>query len=136
MTRTLPELTPENTPFWTGGARGELMIAHCNACDHSIHPPQVVCPRCLSDDVAPRAAQGSGTIYARTINRHAWSPEIAVPYVIAVIDLDGEPGVRITARMVDCEPEAVAIGDRVKVRFEEDRGIWVPVFAPFESGRA
>src|SRR5882762_10001192 len=66
--RLLPELTTENTPFWTGGARGELMIMHCEQCDHAIHPPELVCPICLSRTVAPRAAKGTGSIYSVTVN--------------------------------------------------------------------
>ena len=34
----LPELTPENTAFWTGGERGELRIAFCADCERAIHP--------------------------------------------------------------------------------------------------
>ena len=49
--RPLPELTPENTAFWTGGAQGELIIAFCGDCDHAIHPPQLVCPKCWSEAV-------------------------------------------------------------------------------------
>jgi uncharacterized protein len=133
MTRLLPELTPENTAFWTGGEKGELRIAHCGACDHAIHPPQLICPKCLSREVAPRAAAGTGTILARTINRQAWAPDMAVPFALGVVALDGEEGVRITARIVDCDPESVAIGDRVEVRFEEDGGIWFPVFRPMAA---
>lgn len=129
MSRIFPELTAENTPFWTGGERGELMIVHCDACDHAIHPPQPICPVCLSRAVTARAAEGTGTVIARTINRQAWSPDMAVPYAIAVVELDGEPGVRITAR-VEADPEAVAIGDRLTVAFEEEKGIWFPLFRP------
>ena len=32
----LPELTAENTAFWTGGERGELMIALCDACGKAV----------------------------------------------------------------------------------------------------
>ena len=107
MARILPELTPENTPFWTGGARGELLITHCDACDKAIHPAQVVCPACLSS-TTPQPAKGTGTVLARTINRQQWAPDMVVPYALATVELDGEPGVRITTRVVDADPESVA----------------------------
>ena len=129
MARIHPELTPENTPFWTGGERGELMITHCDDCDLAVHPAQVVCPKCLSA-TTPRAAKGTGTIIARTINRQQWSADMVVPFALAVVELDGEPGVRITARVIDAEAEAVRIGDRLKVAFERDGDIWFPVFRP------
>lgn len=126
--RILPELTPENTPFWTGGERGELMIAHCDACDHAIHPPEVICPVCLSRSVTPRAAAGTGVIHSYTVNYQPWLPDLAVPYALVVVDLDGEPGVRLTAQLQDVEPDSVAIGQRVRVGFVPVEDVWIPEF--------
>jgi uncharacterized protein len=127
--RLLPELTPENTPFWTGGSRGELMIAHCDRCDHAIHPPQSICPKCLSRSVTPRPAKGSGTIYTYTVNYQAWLPGLKVPYALLTVDLDGEPGVRLTAQLIDGDPHSVAIGQRVNVVFDKAaEDVWIPQF--------
>jgi uncharacterized OB-fold protein len=132
MARIHPELTPENTPFWTGGANGQLLITHCDACDLAIHPAQVVCPRCLSSTTA-KPAMGTGTVLARTINRQQWAPDMVVPFALAVVELDGEPGVRITTRIVEVDPESVRIGDRVQVAFEQDGDVWFPVFRPLAA---
>lgn len=133
----LPEITPENEAFWAGGARGELMVVHCQACRHCIHPPQVICPVCLSTNVAAEATLGTGRIVARTINRQPWSADLVVPYALAVVALDNEPGVRITARVVGCDPETPRIGDAVKVDFEAaGEGIWIPVFRLHEAEAA
>lgn len=126
--RPLPEITEENAAFWIGGARGELMIAHCDACDFAIHPPQLICPNCLSRRVTPRAALGTGTIYSFTINHQSWMPGLKVPYVLVVADLDGEPGVRMTAELINADPARVAIGQRVAVGFVADRDCWIPQF--------
>jgi len=130
MTRVMPEITQENEAFWTGGARGELMITRCDDCGHSIHPPEVICPLCLSLSVHARPATGTGTVIARTINRQQWAPEMKVPFALAIVELDGEPGVRITAPVVECDPEAVAIGDRLQVVFEQTGDLWFPKFRP------
>jgi uncharacterized OB-fold protein len=123
----VPELTPENTPFWSGGGQGKLLIMHCDRCDHAIHPPELICPRCLCREVSPRAARGTGSIYSVTVNYQKWFPEMEVPYAIAVVDLDGEAGVRITAQVVGTAPEDVAIGNRVRVLFEPaGDNIWIP----------
>ena len=124
----LPELTPENHAFWTGGARGELMIVHCDACDHAIHPPELICPVCLSRQVTPRAALGSGTIHSFTINHQAWLPNLPVPYALAVADLDGEPGVRLTAQLLGVDPDSVAIGQKVRISFVQVEDVWIPQF--------
>ena len=127
-TRILPELTPENTAFWTGGERGELMIAHCDACDHAIHPPELVCPVCLSRSVTPRAAAGTGVVHSYTVNHQAWLPGLKVPYVLAVVDLDGESGVRLTAELIDIDPDSVAIDQRVAIDFLQAEDVWIPQF--------
>lgn len=132
----LPELTAENTAFWTGGEHGELLIQFCNACEHAIHAPQLVCPRCLSRDVAPRAVPGTGTVYSYTVNHQPWMPGMAVPFAILVVDVDGAPGVRVTAQMRGQKPDAVHIGQRVRVGFEAAEDVWLPHWLPLPDGDA
>ena len=131
--RMLPELTAENLAFWTGGADNQLMIAHCDRCDAAIHPPQLICPFCLSRAVTPRPALGTGTVYSFTVNHQPWMPGMAVPFVIAVVDLDAEPGVRITAELRDLDPSEVAIGGRVSIGFMPVEDVWIPYFKPAPS---
>jgi uncharacterized OB-fold protein len=131
----LPELTAENTAYWTGGERGELMIAYCDDCGKANHPPQLVCPKCLSRRVTPRAVAGTGKVYTFTVNHQAWIPDMAVPYVLAVVDLDDVPGVRVTGRL-DTPPEAVHIGQSVRIAFTPSGDVWLPHWLPLEQGRA
>ena len=49
--RALPRLDSDNRAFWTGGAQGELRIAHCQACGMFMHPPRPACRHCMSDHV-------------------------------------------------------------------------------------
>ena len=126
--RPLPELTAESTPFWTGGERGELLIAFCDDCAKAIHPPQLVCPDCMSRNVVPRAVQGTGTIYSFTINHQQWLPDMKVPFAIAVVDVDGAPGVRVTAPVTSDDPSTVHIGQRVTIGFERSEDVWLPVW--------
>jgi uncharacterized OB-fold protein len=128
--RTLPVLTGLNTFFWTAGSRGRLEILRCNACDEWIHPPLPVCPSCLSRDIAPRAVSGFATVETLTINYQAWVAEMTVPYVVALVSLDDCPGVRLTTNVVGCKPDAVSIGDAVRVVFEQHGDVWRPLFTP------
>jgi uncharacterized OB-fold protein len=124
----LPEITAENQAFWSGGAVGELRIMACSDCDHRIHPPQLICPKCLSRNVAPVVASGAGTIHSYTINRQAWLPDLKVPFALAVVDLEGQPGVRLTAMLETEDLAAIAIGAAVKVEFEARADVFVPFF--------
>jgi len=124
----LPALDPGNTPFWTGGAGGELLISRCGSCRRWLHPPVPVCRHCLSTDVAPEPSSGRGAVLTFTVNRQPWLPQLPPPYVIAVIGLDDDPELRLTTRLVDVEPEEVSIGMRVVVRFEVAGDVWLPLF--------
>ena len=128
MKAPLPKLTPENTAFWTGGLDGKLLIMACGDCDHRIHPPQLVCPNCLSENVAPRQASGLGTIYSFTINRQAWMPGLDVPYALVIVDLDDQPGVRLTTRLAGWSGGGVEIGAKVEVDFEPSGDVAIPTF--------
>lgn len=130
MAGLLPELTAENDAFWTGGAEGQLMIARCGDCDRRIHPPQLVCPNCLSENIAAEAASGSGTVLTYTINYQAWMPGLAVPYALAIIALDDQPGVRITAQLREVDLDNVVIDMPVSVRFEAREDVHIPYFVP------
>jgi uncharacterized OB-fold protein len=85
---------------------------------------------CLSGELATEVVSGRGTVHTFTVNHQAWRPDLDEPYVIAVVELDDAPGVRLLTNVVDCDPEAVAIGLRVRVRFEDHGDVHLPLFAP------
>ena len=71
---------------------------------------------------------GRGTVYSFTINRQKWSPDLEVPYVIAVVELEEQHGLRLLTNIVDCPVEEVAIGTPVEVSFEERGAAFLPMF--------
>lgn len=128
--RMLPKLTPLTEDFWRGGADGELRILRCRGCGYWIHPPAPVCPECWSRDVGPVAASGYGIVHSYTVNHQVWNPTWEHPYVIAVIELGEQRGLRLTTNIVGVAPDAVAIGMAVQVTFERDEDVWLPLFTP------
>jgi uncharacterized OB-fold protein len=77
---------------------------------------------------------GRGTVFTYTVNFQPFNPDVPVPYVIAIVQLDEQPDLRIASNIVDCEPDSVYIGLPVEVRFEpqatDGDTVFVPVFAP------
>jgi acetyl-CoA acetyltransferase/uncharacterized OB-fold protein len=128
--RPLPELTPATAWFWTSGADGRLRVQGCTECSALVHPPVPICPVCRSRAWAPMVVSGRATVVGYTVNHHQWHPDFEPPYVIAVVALAEDPGVRLTTTVVDCDPTEVAIGQEVSVRFEHHEDVWLPVFAP------
>lgn len=133
--RILPRVAPDNEHFWTGGRDGELRFLRCGACGYWIHPPSPVCPVDLSRDVAPAAVSGKATVHAFTVNHHPWIPGFDPPYVIAIVALPEQAGLRLTTNIVGCAPDEVRVGMPVRVTFEERDGVWLPLFEPDDDGR-
>ena len=129
--RILPQVTPENEHYWKGGARGELTFLRCDECGTSIHPPSPVCPSCLSRKLAPAAVSGRARLLTWTVNQHRWIPGFEPPYVIAIVEIEEQPGLRVTTNLVNCTPDELLMDLPVKVVFEErDDGIFLPLFEP------
>jgi uncharacterized protein len=124
----LPLLTEDNTAFWRGGRQGKLLINRCSDCAFWVHPPAPLCRRCHSTRVEPVPVSGAGTIFSFTENYQPWLPGLEVPYVLAIVELDEQPGLRLTTRLVDCNAGAVKIGQRAQVTFEQHDDIWLPLF--------
>ena len=125
--RVLPRLDDENRFFWTSGADGVLRILRCNNCHFYIHPPSPICPRCLSRDVEPQTVSGRGRVETFTINYQQWIPG-SEPYVVAWVSIDEQPSVRLSANLIDVEPDDVAVGMEVEVTFEHVEDVYLPLF--------
>ncbi|MFT3928811.1 MAG: OB-fold domain-containing protein [Spongiibacteraceae bacterium] len=127
-TRARPKLDDDNRSFWTGGSENKLNIMKCKDCGEYTHPPRQICRHCLSENMFADAVAGTGAIDTFTINHQKWVPWLEVPYVIARVRLDGVPGVYLTTNIIGCAVDAVKFDDKVRVVFEEQEGIWYPLF--------
>lgn len=128
--RILPEVTPANEHFWRGGAQGELRFLRCRPCRTFIHPPAPVCPRCLAKDVAPEAVSGRARVLTFTVNHQPFVPGLPPPYVIAIVELPEQAGLRLTTNLVGIAPEDVRIDLEVRVVFEQHGDVYLPLFEP------
>jgi uncharacterized OB-fold protein len=128
--RTLPLLDDDNRTYWTSGADGALRIYRCQDCAYYVHPPVRFCPKCESRKVEAEAVSGRGVVTSFTINRKQWVPGLKVPYVLAMITIEEQDDVQLITNIVGCEPEAVTMGMKVKVRFEQQDDVWIPFFEP------
>jgi uncharacterized OB-fold protein len=126
--RPRPKLDADNRAFWTGGAEGKLTMLKCGDCGQFTHPPRLICRHCQSEAMAPVAVAGTGVIDTYTINAQPWLPGLDVPFVIARVRLDDVPDVVLTTNIVHCAVEEVGFDDKVQVVFEEQDGIWFPLF--------
>lgn len=111
-----PEPTPETEAFWSATAEGRLLLARCDECDAVIWYPRAFCPACASLSVSWIEASGNGTVYSFTIvHRSMGRFREAVPYVLAYVELAEGP--RVMTNIIGCDPDAVYIGQAVRVVF-------------------
>lgn len=131
-TRPLPQLDSINRFFWTSGESGELKFLQCKDCSGFTHPPRPFCRHCLSENVEPTAVPGTGVVDTFTVNYQKWHPAMEVPCVMARVAIDGAPGVILTSNIINCDVESVEFGDRVKVSFDHQDDVYIPLFEKVE----
>jgi uncharacterized OB-fold protein len=128
--RPPPTITERSAAFWEGGADGELRIARCQDCGWYVHPPLPVCPRCRRLEIRAEAVSGRGTVWSFTVDRYPFSAHLQPPYVVALVELVEQAGLRLLTNIVGCPPEDVTIGMPVHVVFDQAGDAFVPVFRP------
>lgn len=116
--------------YWDAARRGELAVLTCGTCTRAHHPPEVTCPHCGAGDLTPRAASGRGTVFASCVIRQPFDVAFgdAVPYLLALVELDDHPGVRVLTNLTDGGSEPVPAGTPVEVVFEPHDDWVLPQF--------
>jgi uncharacterized OB-fold protein len=132
--RVLPDLSESTREFWTAGASGKLCFQHCEACGVIQHPPSPICFQCHAKRLAWKPVSGRATVATFTVNYQPWMPGPPLPWIIAIVEIEEDPKVRLTTGLVKLAPEAVSIGMPVRVCFEHhadpDGDVWIPFFEP------
>jgi len=71
---------------------------------------------------------GRGSVLTFSINRQTWTPDLTDPYVVAIVELDEQPGLQFLTNIVGCDVDDVVIGMRVSVTFLQCEDVWLPQF--------
>jgi uncharacterized OB-fold protein len=129
--RVLPVSDERSAPYWDAAAQHRLVLARCSRCGALSHPPDVVCPRCHQPaDFAFDEVGSGGTVRSWVTVRQSFLPGFDVPFVLVDVALDEDDEVRLIGRLVDGPDAPVALGDRVRVTFDDlAPGVAVPAFA-------
>jgi uncharacterized protein len=140
VTATAASVPPQPVPdaltafFWEGVANEQLLISRCEQCRYYVHYPRPMCPRCQGTTFSPEQVSGRATLYAYTTVMQAFHPYYVgrLPYVLAVVELEEQPGLRLTTNLVDCDDAELKVGMAVEVLFREvgEGGAVLPLFRP------
>jgi uncharacterized OB-fold protein len=128
--KILPAADELTAPYWAAARERRLVIQRCE-CGRLSHPPVASCPRCHGTRFTWSQMSGRGTMYAFTVVHHSVHPVTAgaVPYVIALVELDEGP--RILTNLRDYDPDDIRVGLPVQVTFEGvDETVTLAQFTP------
>ena len=119
--RPVPVPDEQSEPFWAAAARGELVLARCDACRRLAHPPEPVCPHCFEGTPTFERVEPRGVVRSWTVVRQSFLPGFDDVLPLVLVDVDLGDDVRLIGRLVDGEP---ALGADVHVVFDDG----VPAF--------
>lgn len=122
----LPVSTLDDAPFWDAANERRLVIRCCHSCGRHHHPPLPMCPTCQSTDLGWNEAAGAGRLYSFTTVHHAGHPATlhALPYTVALVELDDCDGVRVIGTLLDGSP--TEIGTRMELDWFRSGDRWLP----------
>ena len=125
-------IDPDNVEMFRGFLEHRLLINKCQDCTKWYQPPWPICPRCLSENVAPAEVSGKGVVFTFTVLHTGWARDVdySAGHPVAVIELAEQPGLRITATIVDCPKEDIRIDMPVELTWIERAGHPIPAFRP------
>lgn len=125
-----PVRTEVNGGFWDGVDDGELRVQRCDACGELRYPPAPRCPRCLDAGWSWQPLSGRGEVLSFVVVHQRYHPAWAdrVPYNVAIVQLDEGP--RLISNVLPLSTADVAVGQRVRVVFDDESGVQVPRFVP------
>ena len=111
-------------PFIKTSADGDTYIegSVCGRCDTTFLGPRLACSKCgARDEMVVRPLSKRGKLHTFTIVHRSF-PGVAVPYVSAVVDLEGGGSIKGNLINVAPDPAQIAFGMPVEVVFADALG--------------
>jgi uncharacterized protein len=94
------------------GSDPHLVANECRSCGALFFDRRNACANCGGREFGTRRLGNEGVVRAFTIVHRA-TPDVKVPYVSAIVDLDGGGVVKANIVDVDPDPDHVTLGMRV-----------------------
>lgn len=126
---------PDSEGFWAATERGELALCRCGACRSWMHPPLERCRSC-GGPTGFEAISGNGVVHSFIVAHRSSVPGLGPgPHVIALVEFNDAPGIRLSGMLVGVEPAAVAVGAPVRTEIVDVPGgaFSAPEFVPADG---
>lgn len=123
--------------YWEAAADHRLVLQRCRACQKMQYPPEICCVHCQAEEFDAAETTGRGVIYSYSVvdrPLHAGFVD-ALPYVVALVELDDQTGLRILTNLVDVPAGTrLSCGMTVEVTFEDRGSVTLPQFRLLGTG--
>lgn len=133
--KPIPLKNQDNSPYWDAADRHELVLQKCESCQSYSHPPGPSCSKCGSTELSweNQGQEINGAVYSYVVSYRPFLPgfqEDDLPQIIASIELNEVPQVKLIGNILECKPEELEIGMPVKMVWKditEDRALpqWI-----------
>ncbi len=132
MTGPVPLPDVDTAGFWDAARSGWLAVARCTECRFWQHPPTERCRRC-GGPFEFEPVSGDARVFSFIVVRHATVPGHEIPYVVGLVELHEQPGLRMSA-VIDAPPERVTVGMPVRAQMRRvgESDEWAPEFVPID----
>jgi uncharacterized OB-fold protein len=132
--KPLPEVRPENKPFFDALREHRFVVPRCDDCGDYNWVPYPACRSCLSENQTWTEVSGQATVYTYTVcHRGPGAFNADVPYVIALGELTEQPRpCLVLGNLVGTPIEDIRVGMPIEVAYQDipDEDItmwrWVP----------
>jgi uncharacterized OB-fold protein len=119
--------------YWTATQAGVLCLGRCEGCRRWAHPPTERCSSCGAPlGFEPVAA--TGTLFSYVVVHQPCVPGYleSLPYLVGLIELDDQPGLRIVAqgRHRPGSPPCIGASVRLELTALPGGSYQVPAFRP------
>jgi len=114
----LPLITEVSKVFYDGCKNEKLLYQQCSDCDEVIFFPKILCPECMSRNLAWKQSSGKGKIFSYTVTYGYAPPEFTseTPYVLAIVKMD--EGYKLMTNIIESDFDKLSCDLPVEVVFD------------------
>ena len=116
--------------YYRGLLARTLLINRCQDCGTWHFPPRPVCASCWSRRVVATEVSGRGVIHLLMVLHQGPGIDPQTPQPVATVELEEQPGLRVSTTIVNASREELHIGMPVELTWIEDGGHPSPAFQP------
>ncbi|HZW55393.1 MAG TPA: Zn-ribbon domain-containing OB-fold protein [Nitrososphaerales archaeon] len=98
---------------------GQLTVVRCRDCSNYLMPPSPICSRCMSGNLewVPLSRKGRVISFSEVhVSTDNFKKDL--PYVVAIVEMDGEGHVRLPGVIRGATRSDIEIGSRVALQIE------------------